>query len=89
MMDARRIDGLLQRHAMIDDIDDDFEDRGDDSRAARRSDHQNRLAVLEHERRRHGAQWALSRSDRICLALNQTEHIRHAGLGGEVIHFVV
>ncbi len=89
MMDARRIDGLLQRHAVIDDIDDDFQHRGDDARAARRSEHENRLAILEHDGRRHGAQGPLAGRDRIGFALNQTETVCDARLGGEVIHFVV
>ena len=46
-MEARRIDRLLQRHAVIDEIDDDFQHRGDDARTARRSEHENRLAILD------------------------------------------
>jgi len=40
-------------HVIIEHIDDDLQHGRDDAAAARRSRHQNRLAVLQHDGRRH------------------------------------
>jgi len=89
MMDARRIDRLLQRHAVIDDIDDDLEHCRDDSGSARRAHDENRLAVFEHECWRHGTQGTFPGGNCVGFALHQAKNIGHAGLGGEVVHLII
>src|SRR2546426_3040311 len=61
--DARRVDRLLDRHAVIDQVDEHVVDRADDGRAARRAEGGHRLASLEEDRRRHARARALAALD--------------------------
>ena len=45
MVKAGRIDSLLRRHAVIDNIQNRLEDSGDDARTAWAAEHQSDLAV--------------------------------------------
>ena len=52
-----------QRHAEVEPVDEDLQDGRDDRRAARRADREQRLAVVEHDRRAHRAARALAALD--------------------------
>ena len=58
-------------------------------RARPATQHQKQLAIFQHDRWRHRRQRALARTDRIRRALDQPVHVRHARLGGEVVHLIV
>ena len=75
MVDARRVDGFLDIHAVIDDIDDRFERDRDDARAAGAADDHERLAILGNDRRAHGRKRRLLRLDGIGFSLHQPVEI--------------
>ena len=58
-------DRLRQRHAEIDAVDEDLQHGRDDGRAAGRAEREERLAVGEHDRRRHRAARALARPGQV------------------------
>ncbi len=89
LVEARRVDRLLHGHVVVDDVDDRVQHRGDDPAAARRADDHHRPAVLADDGRAHRAERPLARRDRVGLALDQAVDVRHAELGGEVVHLVV
>ena len=53
--DTRRLNGLLQRHAVVDDVDDGLQHRGEDTRTTGSPQGHERAAPLEHESRGHTA----------------------------------
>src|SRR5205085_3843069 len=90
MVYARRVNGLLYVHVEVYDVRDDLKNRVDDRRAARTSDGEPERAVLaQDEGRRHRRERSLARRDGVALALYESEHVRRAGLRGEVVHLVV
>ena len=59
----RRVDRLLDRHAVVDQVQRNVQYGIDDGRAAWRTVGRDRLAVLEQDARRHARAWPLVRSD--------------------------
>jgi len=74
---------------MVDDVGDDLEDGGDDFRAAGAADDEVWFTIFENDGRGHAAQGTLAGLDGIGLAAHQAEGVWHAGLGAEIVHFVV
>src|SRR6516165_1757999 len=60
-----------------------------DAAAAGRAGDEKRLAVLEHDGRRHRRERALARSRRVGVAADETIGIGRTRLGGEVVELVV
>ena len=89
MMDARRRHCLGDRQPTIDHVAHDLQHRGDDAAAAGRAGHQERLAVLEHDGRRHRGQRALAGAGRVGVAAEQAIGVGRARCGGEVVELVV
>src|SRR5215472_6679314 len=89
VVEAPRLDGLLRRHAVIDDVQDRLEHRGDDPRTAGAAEDEKDAAVLLDQGRGHRRERALAGGDRVRLALDETIEVRRAGLDGEVVHLVV
>ena len=56
----RSLDGLLRRHAVVEHAEDYLGDELNDARPSRGAGHEHRLAVLEHQGRRHAAAGAFS-----------------------------
>lgn len=54
MMKARRIYGLLDGHAVIDDIQNELQRRVDDGSSTRAADNEVHFPAFRHDRRRHG-----------------------------------
>ncbi len=77
-------------HPEIDHIRDDLRDRGDDRGAAWRAGDEAHLTVrIQDDRRGHRGEHPLAGGDGVGGALHEAELVRHAGLGGEVVHLVV
>ena len=89
MVEARLGDRVRDRELAVDDVDDHLQHRGDDAAAAGGAGDEKRLAVLEHDGRRHRREWALARSRRVGVAADETIGIGRARLGGEIVEFVV
>src|SRR6516225_5985726 len=89
MMDAGEVDGVLDVHAEIDDIEYHLQDSGDDAGAAGGTQDQERLAVFQHDGGDHGRKRSSARGNGVGFTLNEAEKIRRAGPGGEIVHFVV
>ncbi len=81
--------GFFQRHVEVVDVVQHLEDRGEDARTARCTEHQADLAVTRDDARAHGGQHTLAWLDGIGVATDHTEGIGDARLGTEVVHFVV
>ena len=89
MVKPGSVNRLLNIHPKIDDVDDHLEDRVDDRWAARASDREPYLAILQHDCGRHCRQRALARGDRIVLALKQAIRVWHAGLRCKIVHLII
>ena len=89
MMKPGRVDGFLNVEREIDHADQDIGDGGDDGGAAGRAENQEKLAVFQHDGRRHGGERALAGADGIGRALDQSVGVGDALFGGEVVHFIV
>jgi hypothetical protein len=89
MMHARRSHGCAQLHAEIDHIDDRLKHRRDDAAPARRTRHEERLAVFLHDGGRHRGERPLARAGRIGVPAHEPVSVRRIGRGGEIIEFVV
>ena len=61
----------------------------DDGGAAGAAGDEEEFFVFEDDGGRHRGERALARDDGVGGALEEAEHILHADLGGEVIHFVI
>ena len=89
LVKARRVHRLLDVQSVIDHAHQHVGDGGDDGRSAGRAKHEEQLAVLQHDGRRHRRQRTLVRAHRVRRPLNQSVHVGHALLDGEVVHLVV
>src|SRR5260370_26415961 len=90
MMDARRVDGLLIVHAVIDHVRDYVEHGIDNCGPAGTANREPETAVFaQDEGWRHRGQRSFARRDGVALTLNQTVEIWRAGLRGKVVHLVV
>ena len=89
MMQPRRIDRFLNVHPKIHHADQNIRNRGNDGRAARRAQHQKKLAVFQNNSRRHRGERPLGGANGVGRALDESIGVGHALLGGEVVHFVV
>ena len=89
MMQARGCDGGGDVHVVVEHVDDHLQHRGDDAAAAGRARHQHRLAVFQHDGRRHRRQRPLAGAGQIGLEADQAEGIRRAGRRGEIVELVV
>ena len=89
MVQPRRGDRGGDIHVVVEHIDDHLQHRGDDAAAARRSRHQHRLAVLQHDGRRHRRQRPLAGPGQIGLEADQAEGVGGAGRRGEIVELVV
>jgi len=72
MVEAWRVDGLVERHAPVNEIADQRGDGARDGVATGRSEHESRLTAREHERRRHRARGA---ADRKSTRLNSSHRL--------------
>ena len=88
-MKARRVDRFLHVHAVVDDVEQGLQHGRDDAAAAGRAEHHHQLAALADDGRAHRAERPLAGRDRVRFALHQAVAVRHAELGGEVVHLVV
>src|SRR4029450_6537311 len=59
--DARGLNGFLECHAVVDDIDDRLQHRGEDTRTTRSAQGHERAATSEHDSGGHAAQHAFPR----------------------------
>ncbi len=89
MVEARRIDGVLDIHVEVDHVEQYLQHRRDDPRTSWRAENHERLAVAHHDGGRHGRERPFAGLDGVGLALYESKHIRRIWLGGEVIHFVI
>ena len=92
VVEAGSVCGLLDVEAIVDDADDVVGDGGDDGRAAGGAEDKASLcrsSVLVQDGGGHGGEWALAGGDGVGGALDETEHVGDADLGGEVVHLVV
>src|SRR5436853_6338612 len=89
MMNPRRVNSLLNVHAIVNHINNYLQDGVDYGGAARASYGEYELAVLQHDRRRHRGKRPFLGSDCVCLALQQSVGVRHARLGSKIIHLVI
>src|SRR5258705_4896564 len=89
MMEARRIDRLLNVHSEVDYVHDHLQHRVDDRRTAGASDCKPYLAIFQNDCRSHRRKRTLARGDGVVLALKQSVGVGHSGLRSEVVHFVV
>ena len=89
MMDTGRVDGVLDVHAKVDDVEHHLHDRGDDAGAAWCTEDEERLAIFQYDGGNHRGKRTPARGNGVGFALNEAKKIRRAGLGGEVVHFVV
>src|SRR6266704_659683 len=79
---------LLNVHAVINHAHQNICHGCDDAWTAGRAKDQERLAIFQHYRWRHGGKRALARTDCVCRPLDQTIDVRNTLLSCEVIHFV-
>src|SRR5260370_3270869 len=89
MVDTGKIDRVLQIHTEIDDVQHHLQDGGDDARSARGAKNEKWVAIFQDDGGNHRRKRALARCDGVDFALYQPKQIGGAGLGREVIHFVV
>src|SRR5687768_14222688 len=90
MVYPRRIDGLLDVHPMIYDIDDDLHHCIDDPRtSARAYGKPDRPVLTQHNGWRHRGKRSLLWNNTVPLALYHSPKIRRSGPGCKVIHLVV
>ena len=87
-VDARRLDGRLHVHAEIDDVEQDEQDLLVLAVAARRADREERLAVLEDDRRRQRRPRPLAAGEHVRARRIEVERLhpvahRHAGRAGD------
>ena len=84
--DARRFDGFLQVHAVVDQVEQRLQRRGEDLAAAGQAQCVAHLAALERHHRRHRGRHALARRDRQGVAAARVVIVHvvvgdHAGAG--------
>ena len=89
MMDAGNGGGFGDIHLEFEHVQNLLEHHGDDGASARAAGNEKGCAVLQHDGGRHGRQRALAGRDRVSLAADKSEGVGRAGLGREVVHFVV
>ncbi|KMQ82273.1 hypothetical protein RF55_23583, partial [Lasius niger] len=89
VMQPRCIDGLLDVHPELGDVEDALQRGGNDGGAARTAGDEIRFALLQDDRRRHRAERPLAALNLIRLALNQTEGIGDTWLGSKVVHLII
>src|SRR5262249_4184158 len=89
MVEARPVDGVLYAHSEVEHVDDHFEHTVDDRRSAGRAERKYGLAILQYDGRRHRGKRRFARRDRVGFAWNQSVHVGHAWLGGEIAHLFV
>jgi hypothetical protein len=90
VMKSRSARGIRHVHPEVDNVRHDLSHRRHDGGAAWRAGHELDLPVaIEQNDRRHRRQHALSRLNRVRLALHQAELIRRARLRRKVVHLVV
>ena len=89
MVEAGCIHRFLNIQTEIDHSHQHVGDGRDNGRAAGRTQHQKQFAVFEDDGGRHRRQRALAGANRVRRPLDEAISVRHALLGGEVVHFVV
>src|SRR5690242_10613119 len=90
MMKTRSVDSGLGVHAEAHPVENGEKDGGDDGGAAGRAGDEAEFAVAQENGGGHGTERTVAGSDGVGVGLNKTEEgIGYAGLGGEVVHFVV
>src|SRR5437588_8516357 len=90
MMKARGVDSGLCAHAQAHPVDDAQQSGRNDRRPAGRAGDEAEFPIAQQNRRRHGTERAMSRSDGVGVRLHELiERIGSASLGGEVVHLVV
>src|SRR6266481_2878148 len=89
MIEALGFDGGLDIHAVVDNVDDCFDQRRDDARPTWAAQQKECIAVLADQGGTHGAQRPLAGLDRVGFALDEAKAVGAAGLGGEIVHFVI
>src|ERR1700724_3657580 len=71
MMDAGDIDGFLNVHLEIDDIQDCLQNSRDNPASARSAENEDRLAVPRHDRWSHRTSGCLARHDGVRISLDK------------------
>jgi len=89
MMDTRRFDRRADGHVKIQDVENRLQRRADDSRSARRADHQLGTALSEHDGRRHTAERSFVGLKRIGLVADQPVNISDIAVNRKVVDFIV
>ena len=89
IMEARRIHRLLNVQSVIHYAHQHIGNGSNDGGPAFCAEHQEELAVFQHDGGRHGRQRPLAGTDGIRRPLDQSKHVGHAWLRGEIVHFIV
>src|SRR5581483_2665370 len=89
VMELCRVDGGLKVAVKVEDADDVEEGLVDDGWAAGGAEGEDGVATLEDEGRSHAGEGTLAGSDGVGFGGDEAEVVGDAGLGGEVVHFVV
>ena len=71
----RRFHRLLQPHAVVDQVDHRLQRRREDPQAPRQPEREARLAVLQHDQRRHRRGHPLARRERVRPPRPRVEHV--------------
>ena len=88
-MDAGGIDGFLNVHLEIDNVDDCLQNSRDDAGSAWRAENEDGLAVPGDDRRAHRASRCLVRRNRVRVSLDNPVTVGQTCVRREIIHFVV
>ncbi len=89
MVHARCVDGFLNGHVVVHDVDHDAEDRIDDRPAAGAAGDEHDLALLRENGRGLRAEHAFPGGDQVGLGANAASFGGDAGTPVEVHHLVV
>ena len=88
-MDTRCLNGLGDRHAMINDIEHHLQDAGRDMAAPRRAKHHGELAALGDDSWAHRRKRTLARRDGVVNPFDKAKTVGHPWFGRKIIHFIV
>src|SRR5262249_14152269 len=89
IVDARRIDGFLNVHLEINDVQDCLQNGRDNATSAWRAEKEDRLAVLGDDRWAHRTEGCLAWRDGIRVCLDKAVTVDQTWVWREIVHFVI
>jgi hypothetical protein len=90
LVDAWCGEGVGEWEVEVDRVRDDLKHGGDDAGPAACTGYENGAsAPIDDDRRCHRGEHSFLGGDGVVLALHESEHVRCAGLGREVVHLIV